>query len=149
MNVGLVSKRHYLEYTGTYKGMEFVVLLNSGGWRTAYVNVKNTFLENLDEFECDRYVDVHGGITFKDKRLPFEHLSNEQDTWLGWDYAHCFDGYDLNSVEKLFGQSEYIKMKTYSNLIMHNNDHVYTLLEVISDCKKAIIQIKKASENEN
>ena len=29
MNVGIVSSHHYVEYSGTYKGMEFVVLFNS------------------------------------------------------------------------------------------------------------------------
>ena len=142
MNTGLVGNNHYLEYYEHYKDMEFVVLLNSGGWRTAYVNVKNTFLEKLDYFQCDVYVDVHGGFTYKDLRLPFEHCKNEQYDWLGWDYAHYRDGFDLHAVEKLFGKSEYTKLITSSNLLFYNDEHVYTLNEVIRDCKRVIIQIK-------
>ena len=149
MNVGIVSSHHYVEYSGTYKGIEFVVLFNSGGWRTAYINVKNTFLENLDYMKCDNYVDVHGGFTYKDCRLPFEHSISENHSWLGWDYAHFEDGYDLVTLEKYFGNSHYLKMKSLSFFnSLDSSVHIYTLLDVISECKKVIIQIKKGDTNE-
>ncbi len=149
MQVGIVSKHQYLEYSGTYKGMDFVVLFNSGGWRTGYVNVKNTFLENLDNTACDTYVDVHGGFTYKDCRLPFEQIISENYVWLGWDYAHWYDAYDLRAIKQYFGESDYLKMKSlaFTNKLSPNA-HIYTLLDVISECKKVIIQIKKGGTNE-
>lgn len=143
MKQELVSNHNYMEYHGIHECIEFVVLLNSGGWRTAYVNVKGTFFEHLDYMECDNYIDVHGGFTYKDDRLPFEHEPNDYFTWLGWDYAHCCDGYDLQAVKKYFGESEYTKMKEYSLNLFHNNAHVYTLDEVISDCINVVEHIKK------
>lgn len=148
MQVGIVSQHQYLEYTGTYKGMDFVVLFNSGGWRTAYVNVVNTPLEKLEAFDCDEYVDVHGGFTYKGCRLPFEEVFSENVSWLGWDYAHYGDGYDLQSVKKYFGDSDYLRMKSLSFITCLDYDsHIYTLLDVISECKKVIIQIKKGGTN--
>ena len=149
MNVGIVSKNHYLEYSGTYMGMDFVVLFNSAGFRTGYVNVKNTYLEKLDYIECDNYVDVHGGFTYKEDRLPFEHSISENHTWLGWDYAHWLDGYDLNYAERYFGNTNYLKVKQYSDIVNPDSrSHIYTLLDVISECKKVILQIKKGEHHE-
>ena len=99
--------------------------------------------------ECDNYVDVHCGFTYKECRLPFEHSDSENYNWLGWDYAHYCDGYDLNTLQRYFGNSDYLTMKSLS--FMNNLDesvYIYTLLDVMSECKKVIIQIKKGETNE-
>lgn len=150
MKVGIVSKHHYLEYTDKYLDMEYVVLFNFGGYRTAYVNVKNTFLENLAYMECDNYADAHGGFTYKDCRLPFELSDNENYVWLGWDYAHFCDGCDLISLEKYFGKTDYLKMKSLSiSSGLAYNNHIYTLLDVMRECKEVIIQIQKGGANDS
>ena len=144
MKVGRVSEFHYLEYTDTYKGVQFVVLFNYCGWRTAYVNVTHTFLEKMDYMDCDNYVDVHGGFTFKDCRLPFEPEEATDYTWLGWDYAHYGDGHDYETAMKLFTDNKYATF-VHSTLNEHHifSGHVYTLDEVISECKNVIEQIIK------
>ncbi len=139
MEVGRVGDNHYLEYTDTYRGVQFVVLFNSGGYRTAYVDISHTFLENLDYFECDDYVDVHCGCTFKDCRLPFEPQVSTEYTWLGWDYAHCCDGIDCETAMKLFGEVRH----SYLSMLV---GHVYTLQEVIVECKNVIDQIKEGEK---
>ena len=152
MKIGIVSKNHYLEYTDVYRGIQFVVLFISGGYRTAYINVKNTRLENVGYMKCDDYVDVHYGFTYKDNRLPFELECNDSYTWLGWDYAHCSDGYDLSTIEKYFGQAEYHKMmKSYDFGLfasLSHSGHVYTLTEVVDECKRAIDEVIR-NENNN
>lgn len=134
METGLVSKNHYLEYIGNYKAMDFVVLFNSGGYRTAYVNVTNTFCDKLDYFECDNYIDVHCGFTYKDCRLPFEEQDDTGITWLGWDYAHYGDKCEPVKAEEYFGCNEYV---------LPFSGHLYTLDEVISECKRVIDYIER------
>ena len=135
MKTGWVGKHHYIEHQEIYKGVQFVVLFNDSGWRTAYINVTNLFLEKLDYMECDNYVSVHGGFTWKDCRLPFEQEYETESTWLGWDYAHYNDGIDVSKMNELG-----ISIQPY---MQYYNGHVYTLEEVIKDCKYAINRIRK------
>jgi hypothetical protein len=75
-----------------YKGYDYIVMLQQGGYLTAYVRIPEdhkfygkNYNELMDEIDC------HGGLTFStdvktdnDKRFP-------KGYWIGWDYAHLGD----------------------------------------------------------
>lgn len=128
-------KHHYIEEQRTYRGIQYTILLNDAGWRTAYLNVTGSVLQNVD---CnDINVDVHGGLTWSDNRLPFEtDIPENREFWyIGWDYAHYMDGFDFEAVIKYFGKVG------INSLLQRIGSHVFTLEDVRNDCIKAINEL--------
>lgn len=141
MEVGLVTKNTYLEVYGKHNNIEYVVAFQSGGWRTAYINITGTPLEILDYMECDKYIGVHGGFTWKDCRLPFEK-DDTNKVWLGWDYAHYGDGYDLKSLKRYFGEERATTLIT----LYSGTGVIYSLRHAILDCIIAIDKLLTIKE---
>lgn len=98
-------KCHYIEEQRKYRDIEYTILLNKAGWRTAYLNVTGSVLQNVDYNNID--LDVHGGLTYSSDHLPFEiDWPVDRNSWyIGWDYAHYSDGFDFEAVNRYFGES--------------------------------------------
>lgn len=79
-------------HSGEYKGYKFCIL-NLGTHPTAYVECK---LEDCNSYGDKRLdnISVHGGFTYLGKGF----WDKENNTYLGWDYAHYMDyaGYEEN-----------------------------------------------------
>ena len=74
---------------GTIDGYGYVIL-SLGTHPTAYINVPAghpAYKKDYDTIDLD----VHGGLTFGEKRLHTSETDFIDGWWLGWDYAHCMD----------------------------------------------------------
>lgn len=102
------DRRTWVESTGETEGLAWVVVANSMGHRCGYVSVPEDHpwfgcgysdpvnpLMYADDWEnhIDSKVDVHGGITFADKKPPVDGDFAE-DWWFGFDCAHAGDARD-------------------------------------------------------
>lgn len=122
-----------IEIESTYKGFDYFVILRSGGYRCAYVNVKNTKYTYVDYMNLMN-IDCHGGLTFSGSEVN-GHAANDHDWWIGWDYAHYGDGYDFEAAKSKLGD-------TYS--FYHNTSnygHIYTAAEAEVECRNVIEQL--------
>ena len=81
------SRTVKLLHSGFYKGVPFAIL-SLGTHPTAYVE-NIIHVSNYDD-DLLRDVDVHGGFTFCSKGYWGDKNTNGL-SWLGWDYAHCYD----------------------------------------------------------
>ena len=126
-------EHHYIEEQRTYRDIEYTILLNKAGWRTAYLKVTGSVLEYIDFNDIN--LDVHGGLTYSSNHLPYEiDVPPERETWyIGWDYAHYADGFDFETVKKYFGEVGHNPLIT-----THINYKIYTLNDVRNDCIEAI-----------
>lgn len=124
MVYGSKRKRELL-YAGSYKKYHFYVM-SLGTHPTAYVEIPETNkLYNIDYMDID--INVHGGLTFSDKKLYISDDVFIDSYFIGWDYAHYGDYFIFDN--------EYTKK--------------WTTEEIIKDCKKVIDQVKKIENKEN
>lgn len=89
MKYSFERKTEILEH-GTCFGV-FYWIVNYGTHPCAYVMIpqNNKYFERGYE-EID--VNVHGGLTYSNKYLPFETKKSDNKAWyIGWDYAHYGD----------------------------------------------------------
>ena len=84
---------YFIEEHNSYRGYEYMIVLQSIGHRCAYINVINTPLQYINYFQLD-YIDVHGGLTFSSDIA----YSTQDGWWIGWDYAHYGDRNDYESI---------------------------------------------------
>ncbi len=88
-----------IEGGGVYKDYEYLVVFTDSGHRCGYVAIPSGTRYNSDNLY------VHGGITFEDE----SHAAKDilpipcNDTWLGFDAAHCDDHPDFDLARKIFG----------------------------------------------
>lgn len=78
----------YVIAEGTYMGIPFKIINNTGCYPVAYIQVKEEKEYGLD-YDSYNYR-CHGGLTFacyESKLLPYE----KGKVWLGWDYSHYGD----------------------------------------------------------
>jgi len=74
---------------GEYKGYPYILTRNFGGSWCGYVAVDGSCDWILvDKYSC---LDVHGGVTWSDHRLPWEENENIETFWIGFDCAHYHD----------------------------------------------------------
>ena len=124
---------HYIEEQRNYRGLQYTILFNIGGYRTAYIDVGDSILKNVDYCSID--LDVHGGLTYGEDHLPFSTEST--DRWyIGWDYAHYEDGVDTVTTNKYFGVEKLAASFSFTYF-----GHCYTLEEVREECREAINQL--------
>lgn len=128
-------EHHYVEEQRKYRGIEYTILFNKSGWRTAYLNVTGSVLQNVDYNNID--LDVHGGLTYSNDHLPFERKTpvNREFWYIGWDYAHLEDGCDPDKTLEYFGTN--YEAKIFNGLGLH----CYSLEEVRNDCIEAINEL--------
>ena len=93
------------------------------------------------------YVFCHVRVTYS---KPFLHDCDDDDTWwIGFDCAHCFDGYDIETAELYFGEEPDFKkmfkiMGDYWRELNNNPDcKICSLAYVKDECKKLIDHIEK------
>ena len=138
-----------LENKFTYKGYPCVVLFMPGTYRCGYVGIPSNHKlakKSVDELSS---LDCHGGITYSE---PYLHECEDNDTWwIGFDCAHCFDGYDIETAKQYFGnepdfQRAYAIMQDLWNEA--NKEYkFYTLSYVKEECKKLVDQIESGDSN--
>lgn len=136
-----------LETKSTYKGYPYVVLFMPGAYRCGYVGVP--YNHKLAKKDVDKlsHLKCHGGVTYAEPSL---YDCNDDNTWwIGFDCAHCFDGYDVDAAKQYFGDDPDFKRIFY---IMEdfwresNRDpevEIRSLAYVKDKCKKLIDQIEK------
>lgn len=91
-----------LETKFEYKGYQCVVLFMPRAYRCGYVGIPNSHKLAKKSVDDLGYLDCHGGVTYSE---PFLHDCDDDDTWwIGFDCAHCFDGYDIETAEQYFGE---------------------------------------------
>lgn len=156
--------RIIIEGGGLYKGYEYLITFTCLGHRCGYVavppehpvngqvkTVVNTITgdEQLDYDSSG--IDCHGGVTFLSRESGIKELLKIActDLWIGFDCAHCYDGKDLDLVEKYYG-SESQQLKFYREFPQYRRDlesfeKVRSFRYVEKECKKIINQLKEAA----
>jgi len=88
-----------IEGGGVFKDYEYLIVFTSHGHRCGYVALPSGI-----EFETDE-LQVHGGITFEDEHHAAKDLLVVpcNDTWIGFDAAHCDDSSCYATARKVFG----------------------------------------------
>ena len=87
-----------LEKQFEYKGFPCVILFMPTGYRCGYVWIPKEVKIDIDNIGC------HGGITYNSDHLY--HQERKDLRWIGFDCAHCFDGYDVETAKRLFSDNE-------------------------------------------
>lgn len=132
-----------LELKSMYKGFPYVVLFMPGSYRCGYVGIPkaNRFYgKSTDDLG---FVECHGGITYSE---PSIYGCEETDTWwIGFDCAHCFDGYDVETAKQYFGDNPdwariFEPMEEFYKE-MNKDFEIRTLEYVKNECQNIIDQI--------
>jgi len=113
-------KQPVLETKSTYKGYPYVVLFMPGAYRCGYVGVPYSHKLAKKSFDDLGYLSCHGGVTYAESHLY--NCNDENTWWIGFDCAHCFDGYDVDAAN--------------------------SILEMIQISKESFIQWKISGENQ-
>ena len=108
---------------GEYRGLWYVAV--------SYISHPCCYVEIPKEYsDYDiNNINCHGGPTYYEVGLPclIEDLHNPESTYVGWDYAHCFDALWTPTFNRFTGSIKY--------------DKIHTSEELECDCKKVIDQI--------
>ena len=109
---------------GNIDGIDFKIK-SLGSHPTAYIKVPNEssyFGSDYNEIP----INIHGGLTYG-------QLKNNNEFWIGWDYAHFGD---YCYMEFNFGHYK-------------NDEKKYTTNEILIDVENAIKQLNEITEIEN
>ena len=112
-----------------YKGFPCVVLFMPMGFRNGYVGLPKGHKYYGKEFDFIP-VDCHCGLTYGKHYL---YGQDDKDTyWIGFDCCHCCDGFDLENLDKYFGNRiENQIMRDYHKMI--NKEHEFRTLEYVKE----------------
>jgi hypothetical protein len=136
-----------LETKSTYKGYPYVVLFMPGAYRCGYVGVPYSHKLAKKSFDELSHLRCHGGVTYAESHLY--NCDDKYTWWIGFDCAHCFDGYDIEIANRYFGDDPDFKRIFHTMedfLIESNKDQetkIRSLAYVKDECKKLIDQIEK------
>lgn len=127
-----------------YKGFPCVVLFQSLGFRCGYVGIPSDseyYRKHYDEIP----VNCHCGLTYTDDRLFGQEELDKW--WIGFDCGHACDGWDIEAMEKYFGDDP-IVMKHFSFMKKHWEkmnaySEIRTLEYCIEECKKIVDQLEE------
>ncbi len=153
-----------VEGGGTYKGLEYLIVLNTTGHRCGYVAIppdhkfSNTPLEirkiEFEKFkkEYEHYdydnlnIECHGGLTFMAKDHGLKDLLSTpcNDFWIGFDCGHCWDKPDQNAFIKYYGEDEYKKRQSFFDVIGSHGESVKYYEYVEQECHSIIDQLLAA-----
>lgn len=123
-----------LEKQFEYKGFPCVILFMPTGYRCGYVWIPKEVKIDIDNIGC------HGGITYNSDHLY--HQERKDLRWIGFDCAHCFDGYDVETAKRLFSDNEkaikeIIVLENRGYFAVCNEDNpIRTLDYCEEECKK-------------
>ena len=90
-----------LECKFDYKGYPCVVLFMPGAYRCGYVGIPYSHKLAKKRVVDLGYLNCHGGVTYAEPSLY--DCSDDNTWWIGFDCAHCFDGYDVDAAKQYFG----------------------------------------------
>ena len=127
-----------------YRGLPCVVLFMAGCYRCGYVGLPKSnryYKKGYDDIP----VECHGGLTFASGDLFGQ--SDKDTWWIGFDCAHCFDGFDVETAKKLYAdnkdalkQIEIMGSTGYFSIC--NEEHPFRTLEYCEEeCKSIVEQI--------
>lgn len=128
-----------LEKQFEYKGFPCVILFMPTGYRCGYVGIPKDVKIDTESIEC------HGGITYNSDHLY--HQERKDLFWIGFDCAHCFDGYDVEAAKKLFADEtdvmEQIALleRTGYFSVCNEGNSVRTLEYCEEECRKIVNQV--------
>ena len=113
---------------GIHNGIRYYVVSN-GSFPTAYVSVPKEWKESIDidNIEC------HGGVSYEKDYLVVENTKINNHFYIGWDYFHFRDYYRQQQHDCGHKAEE--------------DDHVWTLGEIILECEKVAEQVKRMVED--
>ena len=118
-----------------------------GAYRCGYVGVPYSHKLAKKSVNKLSHLRCHGGVTYAESHL---YNCDDKDTWwIGFDCAHCFDGYDIELAKQYFGGKPGFKMMLQAAEDLWekaNKDpetEIRSLAYVKDECKKLIDQIKK------
>lgn len=131
-----------LECKFVYKGFPCVVLFMPHGYRCGYVG-----LPKSNKYHGKHYnfipVNCHGGLTYSNRTLC--HCEEKDLWWIGFDCGHCFDGYDIEHIEKYYSNNveimEQLKYMRKHFEEMNKSSVVCDLEYVKSECRKIVDQL--------
>ena len=110
------------------KGDYNIVIVSYGTHPCAYVSIPPTH-PYYKEHYSNMPIECHGGLTFSESDNStirwVDEFSNEECSWIGWDYAHCNDFYGG------FGKDSYLGYGT----------HEWTTQEILYECYNVIAQL--------
>lgn len=119
-----------------YNGFKCVVLFMPFGYRCGYVGIpKEEYkIENTDYIEC------HGGITYSDNSL--QCCDDTDKHWIGFDCAHCYDGFDTETMKEYYSDCEEIMayLKFYEDV---KPSTFWTKRQCKNECMKIVNQIRR------
>ncbi|MDY2957072.1 MAG: hypothetical protein SOR59_05650 [Lachnospiraceae bacterium] len=128
-----------VEHQSEYKGLRIVVALQGFGYRCGYVGIKKTdkslkILDRINELE------VHGGVTFSGVGNKYPIRTSKKLIWIGFDCIHLNDTIDYNAALKFATNKEDIMFLDALRKV-NKGGHVWTMMEVISECCKLADEI--------
>lgn len=133
-----------LEKQFEYKGFPCVILFMPTGYRCGYVWIPKEVKIDIDNIGC------HGGITYNSDHLY--HQERKDLRWIGFNCAHCFDGYDVETAKRLFSDNEkaikeIIVLENRGYFAVCNEDNpIRTLDYCEEECKKIVNQVVERME---
>lgn len=103
-----------VEGGGVYKNYEYLITFTAMGHRCGYVaiNADHPVYGTDQVCSSDGFdLSAHGGITFHQQESVIKTMLKTpcQDEWLGFDAAHCYDTGCVETAEKYFGLTEFVK----------------------------------------
>lgn len=139
----ILSGEIAIEGGGIYKHYEYLIVFVKTGHRCGYVAIPSSHSAYHKKEDYPDYY-VHGGITYFGESR-FEDLTGGHkcdDKWLGFDAIHGGDIYDIATVEKYFGENEWVRfMKREPNFSFCWDGSVKDYAYMENECKKLIDQL--------
>ena len=124
-----MSKTWINEVEDTYKDHRYVVKLQQLGHRCGYIEILP------DECVDENYLEVHGGITFRDVVTPDDDTDYlPVGVWIGFDCAHIQDTADVDATMNAFGTAPGYVNRDPGSVVR-------SLQYCIDECRSVIDQI--------
>ena len=136
-------ERPIVEERFEYKGFPCVVLFLPWGYRCGYVGLpSNNEYYNVDYNNIP--VDCHGGLTYSESALA---LQEDKDIWwIGFDCAHCFDGYDFRKLDEYYpNRDRFLGNENYKREM--TNEYGFRSFDYVkNECIQIVNQLLETEE---
>ena len=116
-----IEKREVL-YTDIYRNYRFYIV-SYGTHPCVYIEIPKTHKFAYENTELIP-LNVHGGITYSEDYLNCDNVPNNDNYFIGWDYAHYLDYTAFK-----YGQTDGIK-RTTEELIIDAKDAIDELINL-------------------
>ena len=128
-----LSGNHLVE-AGSYYNISYIIA-SCGTHPVAYVKIpKGHYFYQIKNKEIlyDYPMPCHGGITFAGTPYTQDYQFNEDDLWIGWDYAHCGDFYREGSGKKWTKEEIKNEIKTVIEFLLSEKKSNEIIIKSIS-----------------